>query len=1322
MPRVVGGAGPQLLTAAAGRQLAKPATRAGRQQSNRVVCIFCSSTFPHRQEERDAIRALAAPKLKATASERGLFLHVVDLRWGITDDAVESGEVVRLCLREVQRSRYFVGIVKARYGWHVPPGAPADDKGASLFRWNLEVASSEFPFVHDWADRSVTEIEMRAGFFLRDPREANADSLFYFGASGGAGSGGGEGPYAAGRLEALKTEIRGSGAPVAEYRSPQELALAMRDAISAMLEKDYPRRGERTWLEAERAAHEAFAASRRRVFIGDPRDTEALGGYAASAGTELFVLWGEGGSGKSALLANWADEWARGHPDDLTVLHFVGGSQSSSLLPSLARRLGEEVQGRWPSVAPPDSQGTDAQVAARLAAWLAAGAEGWPGRALLAIDALDQMQGGAAATSLAWLPAACGPRLRLVVSCTPGPALEAARGPRRGGVAQREVAPLSPARRRDLLARVLSDQGRSLSEERLERVASAPACRNPLYVVTLLEELSEAAVHATLDATLDACLVSPTPIPAPPAYACTCQARRRRGRGEEGIRFEAAPIRRGGRGDARELFRLVLARLAARHGAAPVREAASAIAVSRHGMAEAELASLLGVAAPGGPSEVEWQLLWFDARPLLVDRDSLYGFFHRCTAEARWRRRHRLGPGRAGTLTPRPLSRRRRGWSWGSRGRPGGPGGDWRRTRRPWPPPTPASAASSPEGPRALSLAGAACTQELAELLCEADSLTHVEQSELAGYWIRSGLAGEAAARYTARLAPPLAFPAPSSLILRQEGPGADAGLLQRAGNLLARMGRPAEALPFVERARDLRAAELGTESDVTARHVVDVANVLRDMGQFERAASLYEAAVEVMHRTKGSASLQAAETINQLAGLRMSLGNASLARQFFGRAVAIKERALGEHPSTASSMLGLAHALLAMDEYAEALLYYRRSLAIKERALGAEHPETGNGLLGLASALQAAGENPGGEPLALAQRALRIYERAYGPEHPETAGALLTLGRIEQARGEYARAAELYERAAGVSEAVQGRHHVDLAEALLDLATVRGELAQVDSALELQRRAAGIFMESKGPESLEADIARARGARLQVPRLSPRAPPHPASLATGLQARSCFAHLRGDVPAAVQGLEEAVGALRKKCRGPHANLATVLYWLGRCHLEVGDVEQARAPLEEAARIRGELLGGLHPFTAQVPCPPAPRPPFPASSPPAFPLFSPPTLPRRRRRRRGRSGSCWRPRGAPTTPLLPSRPAPPHPSRSSSSGAQGALAAQEAALGPSHPEAAATRHALGLCLAALGRRGEAGAQLSAALEARRGRLGEWHPLTQVSLAALHSLR
>lgn len=90
---------------------------------NRTVRIFVSSTFRDFALERDYLFQFIFPELEKKCVERGVFFIPVDLRWGLTAEESGSGEVVRLCLQEIDACRpFFLGMLGDRYGWHMAPG------------------------------------------------------------------------------------------------------------------------------------------------------------------------------------------------------------------------------------------------------------------------------------------------------------------------------------------------------------------------------------------------------------------------------------------------------------------------------------------------------------------------------------------------------------------------------------------------------------------------------------------------------------------------------------------------------------------------------------------------------------------------------------------------------------------------------------------------------------------------------------------------------------------------------------------------------------------------------------------------------------------------------------------------------------------------------------------------------------------------------------------------------------------------------------------------------------------------------------------------
>eukprot|EP00741_Cyanophora_paradoxa_P009120 tig00000145_g8832.t1 len=81
VPVRLGSVGAASVAAAPGPVAAAgPAARSGAPAAGRALRVFVSSTFQDMMAERDEIRAVVHPRLRALCAERGLFLHIGDLR------------------------------------------------------------------------------------------------------------------------------------------------------------------------------------------------------------------------------------------------------------------------------------------------------------------------------------------------------------------------------------------------------------------------------------------------------------------------------------------------------------------------------------------------------------------------------------------------------------------------------------------------------------------------------------------------------------------------------------------------------------------------------------------------------------------------------------------------------------------------------------------------------------------------------------------------------------------------------------------------------------------------------------------------------------------------------------------------------------------------------------------------------------------------------------------------------------------------------------------------------------------------------------------
>lgn len=90
-------------------------------QYSRHLKIFISSTFNDMHDEREILLKNTFLELKKIAKSRDVEITEIDLRTGVTKEQAESGQIVKICLDEIERCAdspiFFLGILANRYGW-----------------------------------------------------------------------------------------------------------------------------------------------------------------------------------------------------------------------------------------------------------------------------------------------------------------------------------------------------------------------------------------------------------------------------------------------------------------------------------------------------------------------------------------------------------------------------------------------------------------------------------------------------------------------------------------------------------------------------------------------------------------------------------------------------------------------------------------------------------------------------------------------------------------------------------------------------------------------------------------------------------------------------------------------------------------------------------------------------------------------------------------------------------------------------------------------------------------------------------------------------
>ena len=775
-------------------------------------------------------------------------------------------------------------------------------------------------------------------------------------------------------------------------------------------------------LHQERQAHDAFAETRRRIYVERSPLLQRLDELAIHGGSPIVVT-GESGAGKSALLAYWSHSWRSRHHESFLVDHYIGAGTMGTSPAGLLRRIMLEIRTRFHLLSQvPDSPDS---VVTAFPEWLAAvsGRE----RIVLVIDALNQLprqtpspnSGTSAHPSVIdWLPLHIPPSVSLLISSAAGPAFDA--------LALRnwetiEVDLLSEEERRIAFRRYLGNSMRDPSFEVEQRMTTDTLFANPLFLMTSIQELrtapswvSRSIDHYHLAESID------------------------------------------------QLFDGVLERFEHEHGEEAVRELMTLIWGMRQGLSIDEAPGIAPILMERLPKLLD-SLEYY-----LVRQGSQILFFHeqmRTAVEKRY-----LSDADSGIalrlriadyyLTQPPSERRAFEQPWQLL-----QARLWDRLEECIVAPDMFLILSNRHNEfdllaywHALYPPGPISTRYLDSFARLDHSTTHLAIDELhmqLGGFLRLYGELEAAAESFEK-----------ALSLRQIRLGYDhpdtVYSSIRLADILIDLGRYDEAEKLCRSAVSIQEQTLGADDMITISSVHTLGMLLFNRGMYSEAESLLRRALIRRETSLAADDPVVAESCRDLAMAVRSQGNSDEAERLLRRAIRICEVSYGrEHPATATMLIELAPLLGELGRIEESIAMHRHALAILESAFGPDHLETAQSYHNLAHILGITGEDQEAE--LLARSALRVHRKRLGAHHPSTAISLYNLARLLVHREEYHEAETMFRQALDVFNAVIGAEHPTtiicqgtLAATLMELQSLDEAGSLIHDALQSSRRTAG--------------------------------------------------------------------------------------------------------------------------------------------------------------------------------------------------------------------------------------------------------------------------
>ena len=370
---------------------------------------------------------------------------------------------------------------------------------------------------------------------------------------------------------------------------------------------------------------------------------------------------------------------------------------------------------------------------------------------------------------------------------------------------------------------------------------------------------------------------------------------------------------------------------------------------------------------------------------------------------------------------------------------------------------------------------------------------------------------------------------------------------LDRLGRLYSERGPMEKALPYLERALELRLGALGRLHIEVADSYHHLGNFNDQQGRLDEAERQLREALDIREQVLAPGHPFVAKTLNALGIVLDQRNDTAEAEKTYRRALEILEpRVDADAPQLASTRMNLGSTLRKMGDFDGAAALYEAALASFERRLGPDYPRVGEVLGNLGVLRNEQGRFT--DAKRYFERARKIFAGAFGDRHPAVAMCIAAIARADLSTRRYRPAAEGFAEARGIFAATLGEDHGEVAKswhneakALIELGPSRRPEAQraLEQALELGRSAFG-------DEHVDIGVFQVAAARL-------------ARLDGELdRARTLLDRAQAIFDAATLELRRQ----RSKLLAERANLA----------IAQGDLEQALEHFELA----GELLHGRH--------------------------------------------------------------------------------------------------------------------------------------------------
>jgi serine/threonine protein kinase/tetratricopeptide (TPR) repeat protein len=311
--------------------------------------------------------------------------------------------------------------------------------------------------------------------------------------------------------------------------------------------------------------------------------------------------------------------------------------------------------------------------------------------------------------------------------------------------------------------------------------------------------------------------------------------------------------------------------------------------------------------------------------------------------------------------------------------------------------------------------------------------------------------------------------------------PEIQADLYQTLGTMYDQLGKFDQADSLLQAALNQRKSVHGADSAKVAESLIALAYLRGDQAQLEEAERLARQGLDMSKR-----HLPPDHPV--VARATMTLGRALDNRGKYAEAIPILEEAVRLQsgpkgvPADLSATLGeLANTHYYLGHYDVSESLNERALQMDEQIYGDRNPNVAQDLTNLADIQYQWSHYADAERLQ--RRALDIMKAWYGGDHPETADDMTILGKYLIAQGRGAEAIPLLRESLGIAERHYGNVHPRVAFAVGELGAALQQQGNLDEAEADFRRQAEIYKSVYGEKNQQLGAALANLASVYADR-----------------------------------------------------------------------------------------------------------------------------------------------------------------------------------------------------------------------------------------------